>query len=887
MIDHDLTPSARAVYERAMRVVRLARRLVPVGRREEWTNEWSGELWYRTSLLDHRGSIDARKATRLMFRTLGAFPHAIWLLTDELRLDPMLQDLKYAIRGLVTRPAFAALVIAILAIGIGANTAMFSIVNSVLLKPLPYDKPDELAYMYGSFKLNGRAMVSPLDYLDYREQNTVFSSLAARTIFGTVVLTGSDEPEKVRSSIASANFFSTLGVKPYRGRVFLPEEEKGESSVAVISYGLWQRRYAGDAQMIGKSITIDGRPITVVGIMPPALDRTMDVQVWQPIPFGTQGTSVRRFHYLRLVGRLKPGMTIPQAQNHMDAVAQRLAATYPENESWHLTLVPYRESVVGNVGPVLLVLLGAVGVVLLIACGNVASLLLARATARSGEMAIRTALGAGRSRIVRQLLTESVVLGLAAGVTGMVVAYYLLAGVRAVSDGVLPRLAELEMDGRVLAFTLGISLLTSLVFGAVPTVYATRPNLAATMKSLGKASAGKGGAYTRDILVVAQVALSFVLLIGAGLLVRSLWHLQNVEAGFDAKQLLTGEVALPRTRYAGRTDVERFWKGFLERVQAIPGVESTAATTLLPLRGGGDTYFYIDGRPPITDSDKMNATVCTVTDEYFSTMRIAMVQGRTFNASDAGDGAPVTVINTGLAKRLFPNESAIGKRLVIDFGKPVTAEIVGIAGDVRVYGQVNDAPDIMYFSNRQPGVGFGVGSMHLVARVRGDPNDYAVQMRAALRGLEADVPLATVESMSDIMYDSISAARLRTQLLTGFAVVALVLAVVGLYGMLAYSVMQRSREMGIRIALGAQAGAVFGLVLRKGVMLVVIGIVLGVAGAIATTKLLSAQLFNVAPNDPTVFGGVALALALAGIAACVVPARRATKADPISALRIE
>jgi putative ABC transport system permease protein len=333
--------------------------------------------------------------------------------------------------------------------------------------------------------------------------------------------------------------------------------------------------------------------------------------------------------------------------------------------------------------------------------------------------------------------------------------------------------------------------------------------------------------------------------------------------------------------------VERFWKGFLERVQAIPGVESTAATTLLPLRGGGDTYFYIDGRPPITDSDKMNATVCTVTDDYFSTMRIAMVQGRTFNASDAGDGAPVTVINTGLAKRLFPNESAIGKRLVIDFGKPVTAEIVGIAGDVRVYGQVNDAPDIMYFSNRQPGVGFGVGSMHLVARVRGDPNDYAAQMRAALRGLEADVPLATVESMSDIMYDSISAARLRTQLLTGFAVVALVLAVVGLYGMLAYSVMQRSREMGIRIALGAQAGAVFGLVLRKGVMLVVIGIVLGVAGAMATTKLLSAQLFNDAPNDPTVFGGVAMALALAGVAACVVPARRATKADPISALRIE
>jgi predicted permease len=887
VIDDDLSPPARKVYDRAMRVVRIARRLVPSQRQEEWTNEWSGELWYRASLLDRGDSIDRRKASRLLLRTLGAFPHALWLLTDELRLDPMLQDLKYAIRGFAKRPAFATLVIAILAIGIGANTAMFSIVNSVLLKPLPYDRPDELVYMYGSFKQNGRAMVSPPDYLDYREQNTVFASLAARTIFGTVVLTGADEPEKVQSSIATANFFSTLGVQPYRGRVFSPEEEKGESGVALISYGLWQRRYASDADIVGKSIMIDGKPITVVGIMPPALDRTMDVQVWQPIPFGTEGTSVRRFHYLRLVGRLKPGVRIPQAQLQMDGIARNLAASYPENESWHLTLVPYREAVVGTIGPVLFVLLGAVGTVLLIACGNVASLLLARATARSGEMAIRTALGAGRSRIVRQLLTESVVLGLGAGVAGIAVAYYLLAGVRAVGDGVLPRLAEIEMDGLVLAFTFAISLVTSLVSGAVPSVYATRPNLAATMKSLGKASAGKGGAYTRDMLVVAQVALTFVLLIGAGLLLRSLWQLQDVKTGFDATQLLTGEVGLPRSRYAGRTDVERFWNGFLERVKAIPGVESAAATTLLPLRGGGDTYFYIEGKPLVTDSDKMNATECTVTDDYFSTMRIAMVQGRRFNASDAGNGAPVMVINTSLAKRIFPNESAIGKRLVVDFGKPVTAEIVGIAADVRVYGQATDAPDIMYFSNRQPGVGFGTSVMNLVARVRGDPTNYVAQVRTALRGMDADVPIASVESMSSILYDSISAARLRTQLLTGFAGVALLLAVVGLYGMLAYSVTQRSREMGIRIALGAQPGAVFGLVLRKGVALVVIGIILGVGGALATTRLLSAQLFNVAPTDPTVFAGVAVALAVAGVAACVIPARRATRADPISALRIE
>jgi putative ABC transport system permease protein len=729
--------------------------------------------------------------------------------------------------------------------------------------------------------------VSPPDYLDYRAQNKVFSSLAGRTIFGMSVLTGTDEPERVRSSIATANFFSTLGIKPYRGRTFRPEEEYGESTVAIISYGLWQRRYAGDARIIGRAILIDGRPNTVVGIMPPTLDRTMDVQVWQPVPFNTPGTSVRRFHYLRLVGRLNPGVTIAQAQRHMDEIARTLAQQYPENESWHLNLTPYRDVVIGNVGPVLFVLLGAVGLVLLIACGNVASLLLARASARGGEMAVRTALGAGRSRLVRQLLTESLLLGLAAGVVGLVLGHYLLEGVRAVGDGTLPRLAEVQIDGVVLAFTFAISLITSLVFGVAPALQTARADLSTTMKSLGKASASRIGVSTRDALVVGQVALSFVLLIGAGLLVRSLWQLQAVETGFDPKRMLAAEITLPDTRYKDRADVQRFWDQFLDRVRAIPGVESAAATTLFPLRGGGDTYFYIEGQPPASDAQKMNAVVSVVTDDYFTTMRTPLVAGRAFTASDRGEGAGVMVISNAMARRLFPGASAIGKRLVVDFGKPFTGEIIGVVADVRVYGQANDAPDVMYFTSRQPNAGFGANRMNVAARVRGDPESMAPQVRAVLRSLDRDIPLAGVQAVESILSDSISGARLRTQLLVGFAAVALVLAVVGLYGMLAYSVTQRSREMGIRIALGARPGAVFRLIVRQGMVLVIVGVVLGIAGAFAAARVMRAQLFAVAPTDPTVFAFVAVVLTVAGLAACIIPARRATKADPISALRIE
>jgi putative ABC transport system permease protein len=794
-------------------------------------------------------------------------------------------DMTFALRNMIRRPAFALLVTATLGVGIGVNTAMFTVVNSVLIQPLPYKHAERLVYMYGSFSKYDRASISPPDFLDYRAANTVFESFAAQRYPGSAAITGSGGAERVSATDVTANYFTTLGVAPLRGRAFATAEEEGAASVAIISYGLWQRRFGGDASILDKALTIDGRPHRIIGVMPPILDRTLSVDVWRPLQLHGPAMAIRRFHFLRAIGRLKPGVTVQQAQASMDVVAKRLEATYPENATWHLNLLPYREVIVGNIGRALMFLLVAVGLVLLIACGNVASLLLARATTRQAEIAIRTALGASRKRLVQQLVTESLMLAIAGGAAGFVLATWLVHTLRAVGTGILPRLAEVSIDGTVLGFTMALSLVTGLLFGVAPALHAARDDLARSLASIGRTSGSRATVRARDLLVIAQVALSLVLLAGAGLLVRSLWNLQHVSPGFDARHVLASEIFLPEERYADRAAQQQFWERLVADTRALPGVQSASLTSMLPLRGGGDTRFWIEGQDR-TPERAQAAQINVVADDYFSTMRIPIVRGRALGREDR-TGPNTLLISETMAQRIFPGTDPIGRRLVVDFGKnPFIGDIVGVVGNVSAFGVDATPPDVFYFSIHQSG-GFGRGFMNLVVRTEGDPSAAASPIRAALAAIDKDIPLAGLRTMEEIVADSMSRQRFTTRLLIGFAFAAALLAVVGLYGVLAFVVGQRTRELGVRIALGASRRRVFVLVVARGMKIVSAGIALGLIGALLTTRLVTNLLFEVKANDPIVLASVTGALALAALLACVLPARQATRVDPISALRSE
>lgn len=805
----------------------------------------------------------------------------------------LMQDLAYAARVNWKRPAFSLLVIAMLGVGVGANSAMFSIVNAVLIRPLPFPQSEQLVYAFGAFKGGNQASISPPDFLDYRAQTRAFSSFAGRTPFGTAVLSSGSDPERVTAPRVTANFFSTLGVQPILGRGFLAEEEEGEShKVVVLSHGLWQRRFAADRGVIGRTTSIDGEPYTIIGVMPPVMERIFGDQLWLPVPFHTDDMSVRRFHMLRGIGRLRPGATLAQAQADMDGIARRLEAAYPENASWRLRLVAYRDIVVGGSGTVLLMLLGAVGLVLLVACGNVASLMLARATSRESEMAVRTALGASRGRIVRQLLTESVLLGGAAGMVGLLLAIALVRGVHAFAADLLPRMSEIHVDGTAVAFTMTVAVLTGIVFGLAPALHAARQDVAAVMRSQGRSAGARHAIRLRDALIVGQVALSLVLLVGAGLLIRSLSLAQRVEPGFDPRGVLSAQISLPLDRYRSHAAVEHFWTELLAQVRAIPGVERAAATTMLPLAGGGDTYYYVDGHPPATDADKRNAEVNVSTDDYFAAMRIPIVHGRALGPEDRALGSDslghgTIVISDGMARRLFPNGDAVGSRLVVDVGTPFRAEIVGVAADVHAFGQDVQAPDILYLSIHQMSVFRSGRIMSLAVRASSERLQLLTAVRAVLRKLESGVPLANVASMDQLLHDALATSAFRTRVLTAFAAVALLLAVVGLYGVLAFTVSERTHEIGVRVALGAHGRRVVGLIVGRGMRLVAIGIALGLAGAVAAVRLIRGMLFGVDAMDPMVFALTVVLLGLAGLAACLVPARRATRISPMAALREE
>ncbi|MBV9924265.1 MAG: ABC transporter permease [Acidobacteria bacterium] len=799
----------------------------------------------------------------------------------------LLQDLRFAYRVLWKSPGFTAVVVLTLALGIGANTAIFSVVNAVLLKSLPYRNAERLVWVAGNVRGGtNRASVSPPDYLDYRAQNTVFEEFAASTsVPYPVNLTGAGEPERLTGSLVTANYFRAFGVEPALGRVFGADEERaGPAPVAVLSDGLWKRRFGGDPSVVGKTLTLDGKGVTVVGVAPPEFQYPAGAELWVPLDFSDPEMKVRKAHFLRPIGLLKEGVTLEQARAETDLIARRLEEQYPDsNERWNLNLIPLQEQLVGSVRTSLWVLLGAVGFVLLIACANVSNLMLARAASRRRELALRTALGASRWRVARQQLTESLLLAVAGGAAGLLLAAWGVDALAALGAGDIPRTREIGVDGRVLLFTAALSVLTGLAFGLLPALRASRPDLNEVLKDAGRGTSGPGRGRVRAALVVSEIALALTLLTGAGLLVKSFVGLRHVNPGFDPSNILTVRIDLARARYAKPEQAASFFGELQRRVAALPGVEAAGLVTELPLSGQpNDTYFYVADRPPQTADQKVTADFRRVNQDYFRAMRIPVLRGRGFTEQETAGDAKVIAINETLAREFFPGEDPLGKHLVLGFGEPEEFEIVGVVGDVRHRSLEGDVYQMMYVPTLR------VGSTNLVVRTNSaDPRALASAVRGEVAAVDREQPVSALRTMEEVVSGSVAQQRFRTLLLAVFAGVALLLAGVGIYGVIAYSVTHRTHEIGIRMALGAGAADILKMVIGQGMALALAGIAVGLLAAYGLTRVLSSLLFGVTATDKTTFAAVALLIAIVTFLACLLPARRATKVDPMVALKYE
>ena len=801
-------------------------------------------------------------------------------------METLLRDIRYGIRSLMKRPGFTVVALIALALGIGANTAIFSLVNAVLLRPLPFAEPDRLVWMWGNIRNGGNhASVSPLDFLDYRKQNTTFEQFAASfTVPLPLNLTGNGEPERLTAAGVTGNYFQALGVKPALGRTFLLENETpGRDQVAVLSYGLWQKRFGGDPAILNKTVTLDGKTCEVLGVMPKDFSFPQSAELWIPLNFDiSPGMKQRKAHFLRPIGKLKPGVTLAQAQADTDAIARRLEEQYPDtNTGWNLRLVSLREQLVGNTKETLFILFGAVGFVLLIACANVANLLLVRAAARQKEIALRTALGAGRLRIVRQMITESVMLALVGGTLGALLATWGVDLLVTLSADNIPPTAQVKIDWTVLAFTLLISLLTGVLFGLAPALRTMKVNLTESLKEGGRGgSEGVERNRTRSVLVVLESAIAVVLLIGAGLLIRSLIQLQNTSPGFDAHNVLTLSVDLPREKYSTPDKAANFFEQLESRLGGLPGVDSVGLVSELPLSGQpNDMPYTVEGRPPVSIDQAYDDDFRRVNQKYFGALRIPLLRGRNFTEQEVRQSAKVLIISELLAQQVFPNEEPLGKRLVMTMGNQ-PFEIIGIVGDIRHRALESQPSAAMYMPTYET-------DMNVVIRTQGDPTNLVASVRHEVQAIDPDQPVAAVKTMEQWLDASVAAPRYRTALLALFALLALVLASTGIYGVMSYSVTQRTHEIGVRMALGARQLDVLKLVVRQGMSLVLIGVGIGLLGAIALTRVMSTLLFGVTAKDPMTFAAVATLLAVVAFVACYIPARRATKVDPLVALRYE
>ena len=803
--------------------------------------------------------------------------------------------LRYAVREAASQRGFTAIAVATLALGIGANTAIFSVVDTIILRQLPYPDSDRLVMLWKRAPARGeeQGFVSYPDFRDWKEQSESFQDMVAFWAFanGNVNLTGGLEPERVPVARVSRGYFEVLGVSPAVGRTFHPDENiVGNHRVAILSYGLWQRQFGGDPALVGGNVFVNGFPYAVVGIMPQgfqpvgSLALGDDVELWRPLAPNDNQTGGRASRNLRIIGRLAEGATLQQAQAEMDGIAARLALEYPEtNEGTAVRVIPLQEQIVQDVRPALLMLLGAVALVLLIAATNVANLLLVRAAARNKQIAIRVALGAPRSRIVMQLLSESVVLGVSGGALGLLLAFFGVNVLVEFGPSDIPLLSGVVIDHRVLVFTLIVSLITGILFGLVPAVQFSKPNLTQSLKDGGGRTVGGMDRRMADALVISEIGLALLLVIGAGLLVRSFQQLMRVDPGFDVENVLTMQLELPMvTKYPEQEQRNQFFEELLARIQALPGVNSTTMTNAPPMgEGGFDTPFTIRGKDEPSDGRERIGDVRLIDPAYFRTMDIPFITGRAFTSADRDDAPRVAVINQSMARQLFPDGNAIGWFVRLGFG--AEAEIVGVVGDVRDNGLDNEVQPTIYWPSRQMRYNF----MTVVVRTSGDPNTFIKTAREEIRAMDAEQPVYNIVTLRDLVSRSVARRRFQMFLLAGFSALALVLAMVGIYGVVSYSVSERTNEIGIRMALGAQTNDALMLVLRRSARLTLLGLAIGLGAAVALHRLMSSFLFQVETLDIWTYGASAGALGAVALLATYVPARRAARVDPLIALRTE
>jgi putative ABC transport system permease protein len=811
-------------------------------------------------------------------------------------METIIKDSRYALRQLFRHPAFSLIAILALALGIGANTAIFSVVNAVLIRPLPYRAPEQLVWLWGTNPLNDipKENASYPDYKDWREQAQSFQSMAGFAKTTSILTDGSGEPERLPGAVLLGDLFGVLGVEPALGRKFLPEEfDQGKTSVVLISHALWQRRFGGDPNVIGRQITVNANPHTVVGVMPAGFQDPVPaarnvVQVWLPLAVTDGMRNSRRGDFVSVVARLKPGGAIDAARAEMKGIAARLEKQYPDtNTAWGIIVESLHETLTGDIRPALVLLLGAVAFLLLIACANVANLLLSRASSRQREISIRAALGASRGRVVRQLLTENVILSLAGGVLGLLFAFWGMSALLALSPGNIPRLETIGIDRDVLLFTLGLSVITGVIFGLAPALTASRLNLNDALKEGGRsAMEGAGGRRLRNALAIAEIALSLVLLVGAGLLIRSFVRLQQVQPGFNPQHLLSIELSLPRAKYT-EEQATPFFDQLLSRIAAQPGVEGATIATDLPLAGGSDFLaFSVEGRSLAPTDRTPDAESRVISPDYFRTLQIPLRSGRFLSDRDVKGVPDAVVINETLSRKYFAGQDPLGKR--ITFGDPKAADadwytIVGVVGDVHGT-RLNTEPYAQaYTSFRQT----PRRSFTLIVRTAGGPTAILGSVREQVWALDRQQPLYNVRTVDQVVAAAIARPRFNMLLISILAGVALVLAAVGIYGVISYSVSQRIHEIGVRMALGASAADVLKLVVGQGMLLAGIGLGVGLIAAFAVTRIMSSLLFAVSATDPLTYFGLAILLGAIALLACYIPARRATKVNPVTALRAE